>query len=138
MEIWELHHENTTPIVVLEGDRGLIDHVELFTQFCFMKGEYPIVLQNLYETPRQLMSLGFLEPKTIVLTTTGIRTGELERLFKYFKATNHLPDHIIIGMGIDKIKWMLREVLEQKPEIKVWELLPDLSERGFIIEEVWV
>lgn len=107
-------------IVFVEGGQGLNDAEEYLYQHLVGRGYYPIVLENVYDNPRQLISLMYLQPRTIVLGTTGVYRDEIDQCIEYFKIAEFIPDCVLFSFGEDKLRHLIREMLVKKPTMQIY------------------
>ncbi len=72
------------PIAFLEGGKGLNDTEDFIYKKCLRRNIEVWKIDDLYENPRRLVALQFLEPKTIILGTTGVYRDKLDDLIELF------------------------------------------------------
>ena len=125
------------PFAFLEGGQGLNELEEDFMKYLFDKRVNVYKLDRLYDQPRKIGALQFLDCKTLVLGTTGVYKEELNKLKEiFFKIEFKGIENIILTLGCEDVLW--RDMLkfhELYPNVKFMSLMDDY-EGSFELYEI--
>lgn len=115
---------NKEPFVFLEGGTGLNDLERCVSHGLFNRGYEVYILDNLYENYRKLVSIQFLDVKTIILGTTGVYREKLNVLLDlFFSLELNKLENIILTLRTDEVLYKEMKMLKKKyPNIKFWEI----------------
>lgn len=110
-------------VAILEGGLGLDDEQEEVMKFCLDNDITHWVLDEIYEKPRRLGSIVFLEPTIFIIKTTGV-ASELEFAVDFFKSLDYLPDKVgfMMGEGSPIMSKLIKYVKDIKPDIKIYKI----------------
>ena len=83
-------------IVYLEG-QPVLDHSSYVENLVNPKNYNHIVLDNLYENYHKLLSLKYLEPDFVYISTTGVYKDKIDTLIEVFEITEYIPKSVIFN-----------------------------------------
>ena len=110
------------PIVMLEGGIGLTDEQDTFMEIMCKNFIYPIVLDDLYKNPSKIISLKFIQPKTIMLGTTGLFKQDIEHCFEMLKIAECVPDNVVFFFGEEKMRKYIDYFKQINENLKVFTI----------------
>lgn len=107
---------------ILNGQEGLHTIEEELFGFLIDNHCTANIIDNLFEQPEKIAALKFLNPKTIVLSTTGLHHEKLQFCYELFKELEWLPDNVVFTGGEDNFLGMARTLKEIKPAMKFYNV----------------
>ena len=112
------------PFAFLEGGLGLNDTEDYLSKGLFKRGYEIYILEELYDKPKKLAALSFLDIKTIILGTAGVYKNKLELLIDLFFSLNlDNLENIIFTLNTENIMSREMEKIKQiKPNIKFYKI----------------
>ena len=120
------------PFAFLEGGLGLNDQEKNLSKGLFNRGFEIYVLEELYDKPKKLAALKFLDVKTIIMGTTGVYKDKLEILVDlFFSLELNKLENIVFTLDtervmrepMDKIKKLNPNIKFYKIEVPLWDEL---------------
>lgn len=123
---------NKQPFAFLEGGLGLNDQEKYLSKGLFDRGFEIYVLEELYDKPKKLASLKFLDVKTIIMGTTGVFKDKLEILVDLFFSLElktlenivfTLDTERVMGKAMSKIKELNPNIKFYKIDVPLWDEL---------------
>ena len=125
------------PFAFLEGGQGLNDLEDNFMKYLFNMNVDIYKLDKLYEQPRKIGALQFLDCKTLVLGTTGVYEEELNKLKEiFFKIEFKGIENIILTLYCEDVLWKdMLKFKELYPDVKFMSLIDDY-EGSFELYEI--
>jgi hypothetical protein len=121
------------PFAFLEGGLGLNDTEKYLSEGLFERGYEIYILEELYEKPRKLAALQFLDVKTIVMGTTGVYEKELNLLVDFFFSLElNKLENIVFTLDTETImRKPMRKIKEINPSIKFYKILSPLWDKDW-------
>lgn len=86
-------------IAFLNGQSGLHESENAFYKYIVGRHDYPIVLDDLFNDPKKIKAIKYLNPQTIVIGTTGTYRAKIDLVVNEFKKLKWLPKKAIFTMG---------------------------------------
>lgn len=121
------------PFAILEGGLGLNDTEDRLAHGLFTRGFELYVLEELYEKPRKLAALQFLDVKTIILGTTGVYKDKLGMLVEFFMSLDlgHL-ENVVLTLDTERVMREEMRLLKDKlPGVRFWKLADVLWDKDW-------
>lgn len=121
------------PFAFLEGGLGLNDTEQYLSEGLFKRGYEIYILEELYDKPRKLVALQFLDVKTIIMGTTGVYQKELDLLVDlFFSMDVDKLENIIFTLDTERVmRGPMAKIKEAKPNIKFYKILSPLWDRDW-------
>jgi hypothetical protein len=122
-----LDYREMSPIAFLEGGLGLNDEESKLAKMLSDSWGLTSVfcIDDLYQNPRKLASVSFLDIKTLVIGTTGIYEDSLNMLLEFYKTLNITTvRNIIFAISADEFfQKEAKNLKEQFPDFKFFKLI---------------
>jgi hypothetical protein len=124
---------NKQPFAFLEGGLGLNDTEQYLSEGLFKRGYEIYILEELYDKPRKLAALQFLDVKTIIMGTTGVYQKELDLLVDFFFSLDvDKLENIIFTLDTERVmREPMAKIKELNPNIKFYKILSPLWDRDW-------
>lgn len=108
---------NIAPIAFLEGGLGLNDNEKKLAEY--LSSSWGLssvhVIDELYDNPRKLAAISFLDIKTIVIGTTGVYRDDLNFLIDFFKTLEiKTIKNVIFAVSAEDV--LYKEAIEFKKD----------------------
>lgn len=118
MEREEFDIQASTGIVFLNGQQYLHDTEEALYRYLIKKGHYSLVIDDLFNYPKRLQSLKYLNIDTIIVGTTGTYRDKIDKVFSAFKKLKWMPKNVIFTMGEEYFDELLNS------DVRCYKLYP--------------
>lgn len=108
------------PVAFLNGTIGLSGpEEELFDLFKEI-GTLPLLVEDLYKHPENLLSLKANNVKTLCIQTTGNNFQDINKAIEFFDAMHFVPENVILIFP-EPLWCTLRDFQEDHPEVNTYE-----------------
>lgn len=108
------------PVAFLNGTIGLAGpEEELFTEFQGF-GIQPLLIDDLYDTPENLLKLKKENVKTICIQTTGNNFQGINSAIDFFDNMSFVPENIVL-IFTDPLWCIARDFKKEHPDTMIYE-----------------
>ncbi len=121
------------PFAFLEGGLGLNDTEQYLAEGLFKRGYEIYILEELYDKPRKLAALQFLDVKTIIMGTTGVYEKQLNLLVDFFFSLDiDKLENVVLTLDTERVmRDPMAKVKELNPKIKFYKILSPLWDKDW-------
>jgi len=110
----------STPVAFLNGTIGLCGpEEELFDMFKSI-GINPILVEDLYKHPQNLLDLKKHSIKTLCIQTTGNNFEDVNKAIAFFETMNFVPENIVL-IFTEPLWCIAKDFKQEHPETMIYE-----------------
>jgi hypothetical protein len=121
------------PFAFLEGGLGLNDTEQYLAEGLFKRGYEIYILEELYDKPRKLAALQFLDVKTIIMGTTGVYEKQLNLLVDFFFSLDiDKLENIVLTLDTERVmREPMEKIKELNPRVKFYKISSPLWDKDW-------